>query len=102
MTNFIAEAFKRIVGLFAGAAFILSLMFGVATWTASGGAWQGWLALIGSPLAVIFMFGTLSLIIQNNQLLRRIADSQQQAGEGRAEPERRARERIEPTLRASR
>lgn len=102
MTNFIANAFKHMMGFIAGFALIASVIFGVVTWISTGGGWQAWLALLAGPLLVIFTFGTLALVIQNNQLLKRIADGQEAARTARAEPSHEAAQRREPALRASR
>ncbi|APX88674.1 hypothetical protein BV394_02110 [Brevirhabdus pacifica] len=102
MINFIAEAFKHMVGFIAGLALIASVIFGVAAWISTGGGWQAWLALVAGPLLVIFTFGTLALVIQNNQLLRRIADGQDAPPKPRAEPASDAALRREPAMRAGR
>lgn len=102
MTNFIAEAFKIVCGLVAGILLLVSVTAGVAYVGTTGGAWQGWAVLIGGPLLVILMFGSLALVIQNNQLLRRIAENQEKGVPPRGAQGADDGAHREPALRAER
>jgi hypothetical protein len=101
LTNFIAEAFKRMMGVIAGAALIGSIAFGGIVYFRTGGGLQGWVALVVSPLLTIFTFGSLALMIQNNELLKRIADAQQRPAPARRQDRDHTPSpaRKEPTLR---
>lgn len=80
MMDFLVAAYKIAVALFAAILMVASISAGVLILrTEAGPPLLGWAILLGGPAAIILVFGTLALMIQNNALLRRIAELQEAA-----------------------
>jgi hypothetical protein len=76
MNDLLVALFRSLFGFVSWVAILLCVVFGgliVYTGTMAP-AFIGWSLLIGGPIVIISMAGTVALMIQNNDLLRRIAE----------------------------
>lgn len=108
MLRFIASVYRALISLLATAFLVGTIAGGafmLSTGTGSTAAAVGLIVL--GPLVVVLVFGTLAILIQNNELLHRIADAQGGRKPGLFNSRGRkvqhldaAEERAEPRLRA--
>lgn len=99
MTDFLAESFKAVVGIGAWIAVLACLGFGLYGFTVLGWRPIAALAAAGFGLFItVVSFGSLALMIQNNSLLKKIAEGERQEAAGRTGPK--APARVEPRLKA--
>lgn len=105
MNDLLVNLFRAIYGFMAWAAIFTSLVIGAIRILTASGPMQtpiGYAIMIGGPVFAILIFGTVALMIQNNDLLREIAGRKDGAEAPPKAPEKAAKEpwkRGEPSLR---
>ena len=73
--NFVANTFKSLISIFIIIGFVVSVVFGVSVLNETGSGIAAFIAALGGVIATIAIFGVLALMIQNNDLLRRISNN---------------------------
>jgi len=106
MNDVLVALFRAIFGFVAWVAIFLCIVIGsLIIYTGTmGPAYVGWLVLIVGPVFIISSAGIVALMIQNNDLLRRIAEREapaRPANGAAAKPASSTPARREPSLRAS-
>jgi hypothetical protein len=75
MIDFITASFRTIITVSAWIALLACGAFGLAVMAGGGGVF-GVIAFVASALLLVMFYGTVCLMIQNNELLKRIAERQ--------------------------
>lgn len=106
-TNLIASAYRITVEIVSGLLFLAFILIGGLRIIADNGElWVNLLILLGGPALVVLTFGTLAIFIQNNRLLKEIAERTAMEAAPRITPtvaaptaDARGSVRAEPTVR---